>query len=118
MSDFATVLAFPPRALPVQHRRPAEALHLRRMRIEANDEDLPAAEIAADLRLDRKRAVERLLVALGKLPDAQREAFLLQQESEMSIEEIAAATGVGPETAKSRLRYAVAKLRASLGKQS
>jgi len=81
-------------------------------------ENLPAVEIAADLRLDRKRAVQRLLAALGDLPDAQREAFLLQQESEMSIEEIAAATGVGTETAKSRLRYAVAKLRASLGKQS
>src|ERR1700704_945445 len=81
-------------------------------------ENLPAAEIAADLRLDRKRAAERLVAALGELPDAHREAFLLQQEGEMSIEEIAAATGVGPETAKSRLRYALAKLRASLGKES
>src|SRR5438132_7752769 len=81
-------------------------------------EDLPAVEIAADLRLDHKRAVERLLAALGELPDAQREAFLLQHEGEMSIEEIAAATEVSPETAKSRLRYAVAKLRASLGKKS
>jgi RNA polymerase sigma-70 factor (ECF subfamily) len=81
-------------------------------------EGLPAGEIAADLRLDRKRAVERLLAALAGLPDAQREAFLLQQESELSIEEIAAATGVSGETAKSRLRYAVAKLRASLRKES
>jgi RNA polymerase sigma-70 factor (ECF subfamily) len=81
-------------------------------------EGLPAGEIAADLRLDRKRAVERLLAALAELPDAQREAFLLQHESELSIEEIAVATGVSRETAKSRLRYAVAKLRASLGKQS
>ena len=56
--------------------------------------------------------------AMEQLPEPQREAFLLQQESDMSIEEIAAATGVGPETAKSRLRYAVAKLRASLGKES
>jgi RNA polymerase sigma-70 factor (ECF subfamily) len=81
-------------------------------------EGLPAGEIAADLRLDRKRAVERLLAALAELPDAQREAFLLQHESELSIEEIAVATGVSRETAKSRLRYAVAKLRASLGKES
>src|SRR6266581_5712098 len=81
-------------------------------------EDTPAGEIAADLRLDRKRAVERLLAALGELPDAQHKTFLLQQEGELSIEEIAAATGVSPETAKSRLRYAVAKLRASLGKKS
>ena len=81
-------------------------------------ENLPDGEIAADLLLDRKRAVERLLAALAALPDAQREAFLLQQEGELSIEEIAVATGVSRETAKSRLRYAVAKLRASLGKES
>jgi RNA polymerase sigma-70 factor (ECF subfamily) len=62
--------------------------------------------------------VVRLLAALGELPDAQREAFLLQQEGELSIEEIATATGVSRETVKSRLRYAVAKLRASLGKES
>jgi len=47
-----------------------------------------------------------------------REAFLLQQEGELSIEEIAVATGVSRETAKSRLRYAVVKLRANLGKES
>lgn len=81
-------------------------------------EDLPAGEIEPELRLDRKRAAERLLAALAGLPDAQREAFLLQQEGELSVEEIAAATGVSRETAKSRLRYAVAKLRASLGKIS
>lgn len=81
-------------------------------------EDLPAAEIDAGQRLDRKRAAERLLAALAALPDAQREAFLLQQEGDLSVEEIAAATGVSRETAKSRLRYAVAKLRASLGKAS
>src|SRR6266702_1148324 len=40
MSDLASVLPVPPRALPVQRRRPAEALHLRRMRIEASDEEL------------------------------------------------------------------------------
>jgi len=81
-------------------------------------ENLPDGEIAADLLLDRKRAVERLLAALAALPDAQREAFLLQQEGELSIEEIAVATGVSRETAKSRLRYAVVKLRANLGKES
>src|SRR6266853_1880765 len=40
MSDLASVLPVPPRALPVRHRRPAEALHLRRMRREASDEEL------------------------------------------------------------------------------
>jgi len=83
---------------------------------EAALESTPADEIAADLKLDRKRAAERLIAALAELPVAQREAFLLQQESEMSLEEIAAATGVNRETVKSRLRYAFAKLRAILGK--
>ncbi|HEX3171391.1 MAG TPA: sigma factor-like helix-turn-helix DNA-binding protein, partial [Burkholderiales bacterium] len=44
-------------------------------------------------------------------------AFLLQQESDMSIEEIAQATGVSRETAKSRLRYAIAKLREGMQHQ-
>ena len=53
----------------------------------------------------------RLLELVHALPDAQREAFVLQHEAGMSIEEIAEATGVAHETAKSRLRYAMDKLR-------
>jgi len=77
-------------------------------------DSLAADDPPADALLERKRAAERLLAALGALPEAQREAFLLQQEGELSLEEIAKATGVNRETAKSRLRYALAKLRASL----
>lgn len=62
----------------------------------------------------RQRAL-RLLELLAELPEAQREAFLLQQESGMSVEEIARTTGVSRETAKSRLRYAMAKLRQGMG---
>jgi len=96
----------------------ARASFLGREESESALEDLPAREIAAELRLDRRRAAERLLAALAVLPDAQREAFLLQQEGELSIEEIAAMTGVSRETAKSRLRHAVAKLSAGLEKES
>ena len=53
----------------------------------------------------------RLLELVETLPAAQREAFVLQQEGGMSVEEIADATGVTRETAKSRLRYAMDKLR-------
>jgi RNA polymerase sigma-70 factor (ECF subfamily) len=63
---------------------------------------------------ERREAAAQLLAAIDVLPAAQREAFLLQQEGELSVEEIAAATGVNRETAKSRLRYALTKLRASL----
>jgi RNA polymerase sigma-70 factor (ECF subfamily) len=68
--------------------------------------------------LQRKQEARDLLRLLDALPAAQREAFVLQQEGELSVEEIAAATGVNRETAKSRLRYALAKLRMELGKLS
>lgn len=55
-----------------------------------------------------------LLAALAALPAEQREAFLLREETGLGIEEIASMTGVGVETAKSRLRYAVRKLKESL----
>jgi RNA polymerase sigma-70 factor, ECF subfamily len=57
---------------------------------------------------------QRLEQALARLPPAQRGAFLLHVEAGLSVEEIGAATGVGAETAKSRLRYAVAKLKSLL----
>ena len=44
----------------------------------------------------------------------QRDVYLLHEESDLSLEEIARVTGVGAETAKSRLRYAVNKLKAAL----
>lgn len=62
-------------------------------------------------RLDAKRKAGRLLELIAGLPETQREAFLLQQEGGMSVKEIAQATGVTRETAKSRLRYAMARLR-------
>ena len=56
----------------------------------------------------------RLQRALEELPDDQREVVLLRLEQELSLEEIGEITGVGRETVKSRLRYAMDKLRARL----
>jgi RNA polymerase sigma-70 factor (ECF subfamily) len=55
-----------------------------------------------------------LLAAVASLPQEQREAFLLREETGLSVEEIARITDVPVETAKSRLRYAVRKLKHSL----
>jgi RNA polymerase sigma factor (sigma-70 family) len=52
-----------------------------------------------------------LLAALAQLPDEQCQAFLLQQEGGLSVEEIATVAACPLETAKSRLRYAREKLR-------
>jgi RNA polymerase sigma-70 factor (ECF subfamily) len=54
-------------------------------------------------------------LALDDLPDEQREVIMLRLEQELTLEEIGAITGVGRETVKSRLRYAMDKLRARLG---
>jgi RNA polymerase sigma-70 factor, ECF subfamily len=67
--------------------------------------------------LDRRRLGRRLIEAITELPEAQRETFLLREESGFSLEEIAAATGVSFETAKSRLRYALARLRRALASE-
>lgn len=56
----------------------------------------------------------QLRAALDTLPADQRDAFLLHEEAGLSLEEIADVTGVGRETVKSRLRYAVARLREAM----
>lgn len=56
----------------------------------------------------------RLQLALAELPEEQRTVLLLRLEQELTLEEIGEATGVGRETVKSRLRYAMDKLRARL----
>jgi len=52
--------------------------------------------------------------ALNALPIEQRNVFVLYEETGLTLEEIAIVTGVGFETAKSRLRYALGKLRSAL----
>lgn len=61
-----------------------------------------------------QQQLARLLSALETLPEAQREAFLLKESTGLGLEDIARMTGVNTETAKSRLRYAVNKLRKAL----
>ena len=76
---------------------------------------LPAAASSQpEAIIERKALAHELVKLIEALPAAQRETFLLSEEGEMTLEEIAAATGVNRETAKSRLRYAVNKLRAAL----
>lgn len=61
----------------------------------------------------RQRARE-IVAAVEALPLEQRGVFVMFADGGLSLEEIAQATGVAVETAKSRLRYARAKLRQSL----
>jgi RNA polymerase sigma factor (sigma-70 family) len=87
---------------------------------QGDDDDCPALDPPAsasaqpDAMLARKALAQQILAALDELPAAQRETFLLAEEGGLSLEEIAVATGVGKETAKSRLRYALERLRRTL----
>lgn len=63
---------------------------------------------------ERSLARERLEAALSNLPEEQRDAFLLYEEGGLSVDQIATVTGCNRETAKSRLRYAVRKLRVAI----
>lgn len=86
-----------------------------------NEEGDPVAEARAGpfdepvRLLEARETLEVLEKALAALPAAQREAFLLHHEGDMTAAEIAAVTGTNEEAAKSRLRYAMDKLRKAIG---
>jgi RNA polymerase sigma-70 factor (ECF subfamily) len=89
--------------------------------VSLDQEDAAQAEPAAGADYEPHRVLEakqthaRFARALEALPPAQREAFLLHEEAGMSVAEIALATGASEEAAKSRLRYALSKLKEAVG---
>jgi RNA polymerase sigma-70 factor, ECF subfamily len=74
----------------------------------------PIADLP-DTRAEHAQTLSRYRSALAALPSEQRDTFLLYEESGLTLEEIGSITGVSMETAKSRLRYALSKLRTALG---
>jgi len=79
------------------------------------DADLqPNPGESPDTLTERSLARERLQLALLELPDEQRDVFLLHEEAGLSLDEIAKVTDSNRETTKSRLRYAVNKLRVAI----
>lgn len=85
------------------------------------DHDLSAAtDIPDHCPLPEAQAANRQLQqqlsdCLRQLPPEQREAFLFKEEYELGLSEIAALTGRSSEAVKSRVRYAINKLRQCLG---
>jgi RNA polymerase sigma-70 factor (ECF subfamily) len=84
------------------------------------DGDAPGVEPAASpvdepqRRASSDQQAARLQALRAGLPAEQRDVFLLHEEAGLALEAIAEISGVGRETAKSRLRYALSKLRAAL----
>jgi RNA polymerase sigma-70 factor (ECF subfamily) len=76
----------------------------------------PAADAStAEDRAFWRAAGQKLLDCLDGLPAAQKAVFLLHHEDGLPLAELAAALELGFETAKSRLRYAMTKLRGCMG---
>ena len=93
--------------------------HSSRQPVLVSIDDDPPVELVAvtnnpEAAAENSNASAYIQAALDGLPSEQREAFLLREEAGLTLEEIGQVTGVGRETVKSRLRYAVAKLRKSL----
>jgi RNA polymerase sigma factor (sigma-70 family) len=99
-----------------------EALHtssLTEARPDAAEHDADIAvldphAITPERVLHNRQLAAALLREVQALPMAQRETFVLFAQQDMSLEEVAHITQVGVETAKTRLRYARATLRANL----
>jgi len=75
----------------------------------------PALATQADDLAYWRAAGRKLLDCLDGLPVAQKTVFLLQHDEDLAVADIARALGLGFETAKTRLRYAMAKLRTCMG---
>jgi RNA polymerase sigma factor (sigma-70 family) len=75
----------------------------------------PAASTSAEDHAFWRAAGQRLLGCLEELPLAQKTVFLLHHEDGLKVDEVAQALQLGFETAKTRLRYAMSKLRTCMG---
>jgi len=82
--------------------------------VDLDDVEVEGTSPNPERQAQARQDLARFAKALDALPPAQREAFLLHEEAGMGIAEIAQATGAGEEAAKSRLRYAIAKLKAAV----
>jgi len=78
-------------------------------RIASDAVGLDASRNTADLQFSKAYAV-----ALGRLPEEQREVFTMREVSGLSFAEIAEATQTNENTVKSRMRYALKALREAL----
>ena len=83
---------------------------------ESIDEALPLSpgSETPDTAMERSQTALNVREALQRLPKDQLDTFLLHEEAGLTLEEIAQLNGIGRETVKSRLRYALGKLRRAL----
>lgn len=74
----------------------------------------PDTALAPDDQVENARLRARLRKAVAQLPPEQREVVLLRHDEGLSFPEIGEVLDISPNTAKSRLRYALEALRGHL----
>ena len=75
---------------------------------------IPSGDMASDRQAVNKELQVRLHEALARLSEEQREVFLMREFLDMPFKDIADVVGVPENTVKSRMRYALEKLRLEL----
>jgi RNA polymerase sigma-70 factor (ECF subfamily) len=80
-------------------------------------EQLPGQDMGAERIAQNRELAARLEHAIAALPEAQREVFLMREALELPFAEIAQMIGVSEPTVKSRMRYALERLRSALAEQ-
>lgn len=101
----------------MQHRRTASLDHPVRSDGENRrtlGESLPSPDAATDRRAMGRQLGEQIKAAVDSLAEDQREVFLMREYLGLPFKEIADIIGIPENTAKSRMRYALEKLRADL----
>ncbi len=107
-------------ALRRDHREHAAPLYA----LAAGDaEDDETLELAANSPLPEEQAsraelAQIIAAAVERLPEEQREVFLLREEADLTFEQIGNLLGCGKETAKSRMRYALQRLQTALSREA
>jgi RNA polymerase sigma-70 factor (ECF subfamily) len=75
---------------------------------------VPDGAAGVDRQAQSRELAVRMRTAIEALPDEQREIFLLREVADLQFNEIAAVVGCPENTVKSRMRYALEKLREAL----
>lgn len=73
-----------------------------------------AKQVGTDAASEAPKIRERVAAAIQNLPDDQREVFVMRQFGGLSFKQIGEAVGAPENTVKSRMRYALEKLRGDL----
>ena len=107
-AQFTTWLYTVAHNLVVDHQR---KLHV----VEQHDEQSQLSlDAQPDAQLEQQQLAKKLKHCLNKLPSAQLETFLLNQETDLTLAQIAQVVCASLEATKSRLRYAISALRQCL----